>query len=125
MHLLKTEHLDCRDGKCLVNCVCANAGSVPNKALWSYIILRCEHYMKVYYCYSSDTHTRLTYVCYSSQAFIFYVLLFTDSLCCWFSVQEPQSVWLLLPCYCALQVLITYFSLVFSSWLLFLIYANN
>lgn len=72
---LKTELAKCKDG-----------------SIWMliYNVLRCEHYMNVYYSYSSDTRYK-SHTYNSSQAFIFlYVFLANDSLCCWFSIPEPE-----------------------------------
>lgn len=51
---------------------------MPSEALLSYSILRCEHYVKVYYCYSSDTHTQFTcMLLFTSIYFFMYSFLMT------------------------------------------------
>lgn len=79
LHLFTTEWAECKDERCLLNCVHLNAGLV---AWWSFIELwRCELYMKVYYCYSSLTSTQFTCITLLKHLF-FYVFLFNDCLRC-------------------------------------------
>lgn len=62
-----------------------------------------------------------SHVCISSQAFIFYVFLFTDSLCCWLGIPEPQSVWPLLTMLLCARGTRQIFDLLFSPSIQFML----